>query len=266
MKPQVHRAIADTSSLSGNHAQQKVPSHDPGIPPGLPDYLKDTYTWAYLDPDNVRLLDRDWVVSLILWGNPKRLHQAVFDELAPGQSVLQSTHVYGGFIPDLARFLGPEGELEVLDIAPVQVANCRRKLAGPPEDRATTRIHLGDARRPTGHAYDGVISFFLLHELPDPDKRAAVDALLQSVKPSGKAIFIDYHKPVWFHPLKPVMSLVFDTLEPFAKGLWRQPIRDFASNGTQFTWTTETLFGGLYQKTIAIRNQGAEIGTETSSI
>ena len=33
----------------------------------VPRYLRDVYTWAYLDPRNVRLLDREWIVDVILW-------------------------------------------------------------------------------------------------------------------------------------------------------------------------------------------------------
>jgi hypothetical protein len=35
----------------------------------LPDYLRDTYTWAYLDHRTLPWLDRPVVVSAILWGN-----------------------------------------------------------------------------------------------------------------------------------------------------------------------------------------------------
>jgi hypothetical protein len=48
------------------------------------------------------------------------------------------------------------------------------------------------------------------------------------------------------------MSLVFDMLEPFAKSLWRQDIRDFASEPEKFHWRKESFFGGLYQKVVAI--------------
>jgi hypothetical protein len=47
------------------------------------------------------------------------------------------------------------------------------------------------------------------------------------------------------------MSLVFDMLEPFAKSLWRQDIRDFASEPEEFHWRKESFFGGLYQKVVA---------------
>jgi hypothetical protein len=47
------------------------------------------------------------------------------------------------------------------------------------------------------------------------------------------------------------MSIVFDTLEPFAKSLWRQDIRDFASEPEKYHWREESCFGGLYQKVVA---------------
>jgi ubiquinone/menaquinone biosynthesis C-methylase UbiE len=50
-------------------------------------------------------------------------------EFKPGQQVLQAAAVYGDFSPRLARRLGDGGELLVLDVAPIQIANTRRKLA-----------------------------------------------------------------------------------------------------------------------------------------
>ncbi len=82
--------------------------------PAIPDYLMDTYYWAYLNPRNVRLLDRELVVSVILWGQHRRLRREAFRELRPGQTVLQPACVYGDFAPALARHLGPRGHLEVI--------------------------------------------------------------------------------------------------------------------------------------------------------
>jgi ubiquinone/menaquinone biosynthesis C-methylase UbiE len=220
-----------------------------GGAPEVPAYLQDTYYWAYLDPRNVRLLDRELVVKVILWGQQRRLRQQAFAEITAGQRVLQPAHVYGEFSPALARHLGPDGRLDVIDVAPIQVANCRRKLERYP--RASVRH--ADAARPGNRSYDAVCCFFLLHELPDDYKRAVVDALLGRVPAGGKVIFIDYHKPHWAHPLKPLTSLVFDTLEPFAKGLWRSEIADFAGTADGFDWRKETYFGGLFQKVVAQR-------------
>ena len=90
-----------------------------------------------------------------------------------------------------------------------------------------------------------------MHELPDDYKQGVAKALLDSVRPGGKVVFVDYHKPHWTHPLKYVTSLVFDTLEPYAKSLWRNDIADFAGNDPRFSWRKETYFGGLYQKVVA---------------
>jgi SAM-dependent methyltransferase len=217
--------------------------------PAIPDYLVNTYYWAYLNPRNVRLLDRELVVSVILWGQHLRLRREAFRELRPGQKVLQPASVYGDFSPALARHLGPGGSLDVIDVAPIQAANSRRKLWGLPQ----VTVRRADAAAPGGGPYDAVCCYFLLHELPDDYKRAVVDALLMSVVPGGKVVFMDYHKPHPAHPLKGMTSIVFDTLEPYAKGLWRHEISDFASAADGFVWSKETYFGGLFQKTVARR-------------
>ena len=64
----------------------------------------------------------------------------------------------------------------------------------------------------------------LLHEMPDFYKRRGVDALLKAVRTGGKVVFVDYHKPHRAHPLKGLMSLIFNLLEPFAKSLWENDI------------------------------------------
>ncbi len=218
-----------------------------GKAPLVPGYLHDVYDWAYLNPDNASRLDHEQVVSVILWGNHRRLKRSAYREFRPGQRVLQVAHVYGDFIPGLAQRLGPDGWLEVIDIAPLQVARCVRKLRAYP----WTRVRRADARAPGGGPYDGICCYFLLHEMPGHWKRAVVDALLASVAPNGKVVFVDYHKPRSWNPLKPVMSAVFDRFEPFAKEIWRDDIRGLASRPDGYSWRKETYFGGLYQKVVA---------------
>lgn len=224
--------------------------------PDIPYYLKETYYWAYVSPRNVAWLDREIVVSTILWGQHLKLQRAAFAEIKPGQTVLQPASVYGSFVPNLARHIGPSGKLEVIDVNPIQVTGCRRKLAGLPQ--ATVR--LADARHPGGGLYDVVCCYFLMHELPEDYKYDVMTALLASVAPGGKLVFVDYHKPHWAHPIKPITSLVFDLLEPFAKSLWRHEIRQFAKNADDFSWRKQTYFGGLFQKVVAERIDGANKG------
>ncbi len=234
--------------MDGGLNRRVVVTGDPESPP-LPDYLVETYTWAYLTPTSIRIFDNPVVVAAILWGNFWRLVRTATCEFAAGQHVLQAASVYGNLSETLAQTVGPAGRLEVIDVAPIQVAHCRAKLAGLPQ----AEVRLADAADPGPGLYDGVCCFFLLHEIPDERKGAVVDALLARVCPGGRVVFVDYHKAAWFHPLRPVMAGVFRWLEPFAQGLIDREIQDFARHPQAFTWRKETYFGGLYQKVVAIR-------------
>ena len=218
----------------------------------IPEYLVKTYSWAYLTPASLVVFDNPLVTSGILWGNMLRLVRTACGEFEPGQRIMQAANAYGNLSVELARTVGPEGRLDVIDVAPLQVQHCRKKLAGFPQ----ARVRLADAASPGGGIYDGVCCFFLLHEIPDDHKLAVVDALLASVPPGGKVVFVDYHKTVRAHPLRPVMHLVFRWLEPFASSLVDSEIADLASDRDSFRWRKETFFGDLYQKVVAVRRIG----------
>jgi len=217
--------------------------------PEIPAYLQDTYYWCYISPRNVKLLDREIVVRTILWQQHRKLQKLAFAEIQPGQSVLQSASVYGSFAPNLAAHIGPEGSLDVVDVAQVQVNSVTRKL----QDYPNATVHHANIVDFSKKPFDVVCCYFLLHEVPDDYKYKIVDRLLEKVNPGGKVVFVDYHKPRWWHPLKLITSIVFDTLEPFAKSLWRNEIKSFAREADRFEWRQETIFAGLFQKVVATR-------------
>lgn len=111
---------------------RRRPSNDPSEPLSLPDvptslhgspetsavpdYLRDTYTWAYLSNFGTKFFDKHFVVQAILWGNADRLIDSVVAELKPGWRVLQPACVYGDFSLRIANALGPSGRLDVRDI------------------------------------------------------------------------------------------------------------------------------------------------------
>jgi SAM-dependent methyltransferase len=225
----------------------EVQPADVNVPAELPDYLVDTYSWAYLRPRSLRLLDRYLVVNGILWGNYRSLVRAACAEFVAGDCILQAASVYGDLSSRLADRIGEQGFLDVIDIAPVQVAHLRRKLAG----RENVRVRVADAAIPGRSGYDGACCFFLLHEVPDAQKRQIVNALLAAVRPGGKILFVDYHRPVRWHPLRPVMAAIFRWLEPFAAGLVSRSIEEFAERRQDFRWRKQTRFGGLYQLVVA---------------
>ena len=97
--------------------------------PELPEYMEKTYWWAYLRPTSIRIFDRRPVVSAILWGQYRKLSDMALRQVSRHDRVLQLACVYGDLSTRLARHVGPKGALDIIDIAPIQVANARRKLA-----------------------------------------------------------------------------------------------------------------------------------------
>jgi len=227
------------------------PQAVPDAAPEIPAYLQETYFWCYISPKNVPKLDRDLVVRTILWQQHKKLQEAAFEEIEEGQSAFQPASVYGDFAANLAHKVGPNGSLLVHDVAPIQVRRCREKLADIPQ----ATVKHANSIYPTGDKYDVICCYFLMHEVPEDYKRGITDTLLASLNPGGKLIYVDYHKPHWAHPLKLITSIVFDTLEPFAKSLWRHEISEFATDSDNYTWRKKTYFGGLFQRVIAERKK-----------
>ncbi len=239
------RDAADGIQATASSDAPSVVKDDPRIP----SYLVDTYTWAYLRPASVRFLEHQLIVNAILWGNYRRLQRAALDELRPGQHVFQPACVYGDFSQCVLETLGPDGHLDVGDVAPIQVANCRTKLNAYPN----ADVLLWDAAHARARQYDVVCCFFLLHEMPETYKHRVVDALLDAVPPGGKVVFVDYHGPSRWHPVRGIMRMINRLLEPFANALWVNEIDSYSSRKEEFTWSKQTYFGGLYQKVVAVR-------------
>jgi len=239
-------------------ANLEAPTAGPGRPvPAavpVPLYLEQTYWWAYLHPRAVRFFERQWLVNLILLGNYRRLHDAALREISPriGDKTLQVACVYGDFTEQLARRLGGEGRLDVVDVAPIQLDNLRRKIGSLPgvslHHRDSADLGFRDA------SYDQVVVFFLLHEQPEHVRSQTVAEALRVVRPGGKVIFVDYHRPVRGNPLRYLMKPVLTFLEPFALDLWVREIRAWLpASVTPRSLEKQTYFGGLYQKVVITR-------------
>jgi len=220
----------------------------------VPEYLQKTYWWAYLHPRAVQIFERQWLVNLILWGNFSRLRDAALDAL--GQTIsgrtLQVACVYGDFTPKLAGRMAPDARLDVVDVAPIQLQNLRRKIGTAPnifpDCQNAARLTFDDA------SFDQVAVFFLLHELPAEVRTDTVREAMRVLKPGGKLVFVDYHRPVWQHPHRYIMRPILTTLEPFALDLWNTEIADWVAEDFPAAKIEKTTyFGGLYQKVVMTR-------------
>lgn len=221
-------------------------------PPSIPDYLQDTYWWAYLHPKSLWFFEREWVVNLILWGNMHRLTNVVLDEmqLQPRSSVLQVACVYGDFSNRLASHLGKtQSRLSIVDVAPIQISNVEQKLAG----QNNVSVHHQDSTEMffADGSFEETVVFFLLHEQPADARRKTIAEAIRVTRPGGRVVFVDYHKPQRSNPMRYVMKPILALLEPFALDLWHQDLAAFmpAEINTE-QLSTRLYFGGLYQKVV----------------
>ncbi len=217
-------------------------------PVAIPAYLIRAYWWAYVHPQAVRLFERRWLVNAILWGNFSRLRDEAIDALGrslPGRT-LQIACVYGDLTSRLAARVATGGHLDVVDVLPIQLENLARKLA--PGDPVTL-MHGDSASLDLPSAScDRALLFFLLHEQPEHVRRATLDEALRVVKPGGRIVIVDYHRPHALNPLLWPMVAILRTLEPFAMDLWQHEIDEWLPPRPAYTALDRvTSFGGLYQ-------------------
>ncbi|HWH42739.1 MAG TPA: rhodoquinone biosynthesis methyltransferase RquA [Usitatibacter sp.] len=217
---------------------------------GIPQYLRETYWWAYVHPKAVQVFERQWLVNLILWGNFAKLRDAALDALGTplhGRT-LQVACVYGDFTPQLAARTAAHGSLDVVDVLPIQLDNLQRKL----ETDATVTLLQRDASDLgfDDASYERVVLFFLLHEMPETVRRATLSEALRVLKPGGQLVVVDYHSPAAWHPLRPVMKWILRSFEPFAMDLWAHEVAEFLPRGCDVGIQKTNYCAGLYQKLV----------------
>ena len=228
--------------MTNNHPTLTIdPYYD-----GVPAYMTEVYDWAYVDPKWVKALDHNWVVRVLLFLNDQRLMRAYLNEIRPGMRVWQLAHVYGDLVTRAAQKVGPKGTFHLTDVTPIQIEHGTRKLLGMP----WTKVIRSDAasfRCGEVVDYDLICSFFLLHEVPEDKKYEIVNHMLEKLPKGSKLVFVDYHNPAKWQPIRYILKLVNHYLEPFAETLWKNEIQHYATNADKFVWRKQTFFGRVYQ-------------------
>jgi ubiquinone/menaquinone biosynthesis C-methylase UbiE len=227
--------------------------NDQPFPPAItPEYLEQTYWWAYIRPRAVRFFEKQWVINLILWGNFEKLRDDALNELGqviPGRT-LQVACVYGDFSTRLAQRIAVGGSLDIVDVLPIQLENVRKKLPAA----APVRTILSDSTALNfahNEEYDQAILFFLLHEMPAVVRVKTLNEVIRVMKPGGRLVIVEFHKPHMGNPFRYFYPLLFRLLEPFALDTWKHEIAEWLPSGfTPSSIRKETLFGGLYQKIV----------------
>jgi len=187
-------------------------------------------------------------VNLILWGNYKRLCDAVLHGYGRHLHgiTLQIACAYGNLTPRLAENMGTDGSLQVIDILPIQLNNLARKL---PQD-STVILHCMDstALKFPDQRFDRALLFFLLHEQPLAARIKTLAEAVRVIRRGGTLTIVDYARPGRFNPLRYIMAPVLALLEPFARDMWNEEVASWLPQHASITLVRKQRFaGGLYQ-------------------
>ena len=226
------------------------------VPLSTPEYLRKIYWWAYEHPLAVRFWDRDFLIDLILLGNYDRLGNAVLEEFPKPLEgdTLQISCAYGKLTPRLQQQLGENATFDLIDVLQVQLDNVSKKLQLPDKRLSLVQCDATALACPD-NSYDRALMFFLPHELPEEERRAALSEAFRVVKPGGQVILVEFHNPKWWHPLRLYQRLVFFLFEPFATDMWRHELESYFPADLRYTIDKKTTyFGDLYQKLVITKN------------
>ncbi len=219
----------------------------------LPAYLDFIYGYLYKDPVKLVSVDNDFVCGFKTLFQYRKLVNSVANELKMNQSVLQLGVTFGSQIDEIAMAVGAYGQYDIVDINQHQVSRVTEKYW---KVYPSLKIFRQDASQlKLSGNYDAVICFMLLSEVPSATKAKIVNNALKMVKPGGKVIFADWHKPLWYHPLRYVVRMYNRLYHPFVERLWDRDIETYADPEVRgkFIWRKNTYFGRMFQKTIATK-------------
>lgn len=217
----------------------------------IPLYQKEFYEKFYDNEKNNDRLSRYWVQKFLTLGAAEKMNASVVNELKRGMRVLQLGLTFGPLIADVADKISSRGQYDIIDINPKQIQRAKREYS----NCASINLIHHNAEFEYGKDYDAVICYNLLHEVPLAAKIKIVENALSAVCGGGKVIFVDYHRPAWYNPLRWFVKTFNRLYQPFAEKLWDLEVSSFTRNSTKFNWRKNTYSGKMYQKVVAIRKQ-----------
>ena len=212
--------------------------------PVLPKYLTAIYGRIYENLKVSSFLDNPRLLKIFTLGNSSRLIDAALKEIKQSQKVLQIGATFGDQIEQTADRIGHYGKYDLIDISETQLTRAEEKYKYL---YSNMRFLRHDGREPLTEKYDVVLVYMLLHELPILSKIQVVNNALSCANENGRVVFIDYHNPVKWHPLRYFVRMFNRLYQPFAEKLWDREIYTLADKKNSFFWRKKTYFGDMYQ-------------------
>jgi ubiquinone/menaquinone biosynthesis C-methylase UbiE len=178
---------------------------------------------AYSNPWLIRLIDHQFIISAILLFQYRKLTDHIEYSIRQlnlaGQRILITSCPFGNMIPRVAHAALNQGAQEVmlLDLLTTELDNAKRKLQGLTQITYHRLNALATALPDQSVAVN--VIYFLLHELPDPQKRAVVQEALRTLQPGGLLFLAEFHRPNT-RLMQAISWLYFKTFEPLGLSLW----------------------------------------------
>ena len=179
--------------------------------------------WIYKSPLFIKLADRMFVVSSILLFQYSKLVSRVVKRMNPsleGKRILQVSCAFGNVSEKIAESCARQNaeEFVLTDIMQSELDNAERKLKRFDElctysKQDSTNLEFED------QSFDYVVAFFLPHELPFDKKVQHIKEAHRVLKPGGKIVFGEFHKPR-LKILEWLGRIYFKIFEPYATEMW----------------------------------------------
>lgn len=213
----------------------------------LPPYMQILFNKIYKNKILTALFDDERIARLAHFGLKKKIMKDLLRDVAKNAHVLQIGLTFGDELEQIYAKIKKQGKLDVFDVSALQVDFAKNKY-----ERKNIELINYNAALPWDEKYDVVICYNLLHELPLQTRSQIMDNVLGSLAMGGKAIFVDYAKPVWWQFLRYPLFVFNRLYRPFCESLWQQPLENFCSKKDEFRWQHSYYGGKLWQKTIAV--------------
>jgi len=210
----------------------------------------------------IELIDFQPIISAILLFQYSRLVSAITQRLQDsdlqGKDVLITSCAFGNLIPRVvsAAMLAGARRVQITDLVPNELEHARNKLgafAMPLEfvEGDATRMQQADG------SVAANVMFFLLHELPNPLKAAAVREAGRLLEPGGTLYLAEFHRPtLWL--LRALSWSYLKAFEPWGLSLWgtHDPVHQLQAMGG-FSCTRHTCLFGNFQVIVATKHARA---------
>lgn len=229
-----------------------------GPPAGRAAHVYPIYSNKHL----IRLVDFQPVIAAILLFQYDRLVSMITRGLEQqqlrGKDVLITSCAFGNVIPRVVAAADGSQARRVLiaDVVKNELDHAQGKLG---QARAETVMLEQDATAldlPDGCVAANVV-FFLLHELPHPQKARVLHEAMRVLAPGGTLYLAEFHRPhAWV--LRALSWTYFKVFEPYGLALWdsHDPLRQLEALGG-LSCDRQTVFLGNFQIVRATKHAGA---------